>query len=400
MKNRPALALMAIWGVALPGYHYEFPRDHYNHPEYQTEWWYYTGNLHTAEGRKFGFELTFFRQGVDRSAQKTDVWDVRDVWMAHLALSDIDGGRFFHTERLNRAGAGVAGADQAQEAIWNGNWRAHIGDGTAQQLRAVADNFSVELSLKSVKPPVIHGVNGVSQKAQGAGRASHYISLTRLITHGMLTLDGKQYAVDGLSWMDHEFFTHQLEPDQVGWDWFSLQFDDGTELMLFRIRRQDGAIDSYSAGTYVDAKGRATHLSVRDFSLAPGRTWKRYPIAWDIAVPSLDLKLALSTRLPQQELTGAVTYWEGAIECNGTKRGAGYLEMTGYTAPVPLSAALTRSGVNGIWRNRAPVASKTAFPIAAAMTVIDVSPAPVASSSGRFTSTHSTLGSAKPSGRV
>ncbi len=239
-----------------------------------------------------------------------------------------------------------------------------------------------------------------ARRLKALGRASHYISLTRLVTHGTLTLDGKQYPVDGLSWMDHEFFTHQLEADQVGWDWFSLQFDDGTELMLFRIRRKDGTIDPYSSGTYVDARGHATHLAMRDFSLAPAKTWKKYPIAWNLAVPSLDLKLALSTRLPQQELTGNVTYWEGAIECTGTKHGAGYLEMTGYAAPVPLSAALTRSGVNGIWRSLAPVASKTALPMAAAITVMDVSPAPVASSSGRFTSTHSTLGSAKPSGKV
>lgn len=348
MKNRPAIALMVVWGVALPGYHYEFPRDHYSHPDYQTEWWYYTGNVHTAEGRKFGFELTFFRQGVERDAKPAEVWDVRDVWMAHLALSDIDGGRFFHTERLNRAGAGIADADEAQGAVWNGNWRAQVGDGTTQQLQAVAENFSFELNLKSAKAPVINGLNGVSQKAEGAGRASHYISLTRLVTGGTITLDGKQYTVDGLSWMDHEFFTHQLEPDQVGWDWFSLQFDDGSELMLFRIRRKDGTVDPYSAGTYVDAKGHATHLMVRDFSLASGKTWKSYPIAWNIAVPSLALQLSLSTRLPQQELTGTTTYWEGAVECAGTKHGVGYLEMTGYAAPVPLSAALTRSGVNGI----------------------------------------------------
>ena len=401
MKSRGAITLAVVWGLALPGYRYEFPRDHFNHPDYQTEWWYYTGNVHTQEGRKFGFELTFFRQGINREAQPDGAWDVRDVWMAHLALSDIDGGRFFHTERLNRAGAGIAGAEQTQGLVWNGNWQARIGDGVSQQLAAVADHFAFEFDLHSAKPPVVHGVNGVSQKAEGEGRASHYISLTRLVTKGTITVDGKPYGVDGLSWMDHEFFTHQLEANQAGWDWFSLQFDDGTELMLFRLRRKDGGVDPYSAGTYVDARGIATHLTARDFSLAPGKTWNRYPIAWDIAVPSLALRLSLSTRLPQQELTSkAATYWEGAIECNGTRHGSGYLEMTGYAAPVPLSAALTRSGVNGIWRSRAPVASNTALPMAAAITVMDVSPAPVASSSGRFTSTHSTLGSAKPSGKV
>ena len=180
--------------IALPGYHYEFPRDHFNHPEFQTEWWYYTGNLHAADGRRFGFELTFFRQGVDRSAtQPASVWDVRDVWMAHLALSDIDGHRFFHTERLNRAGPGLAGADLDQARVWNGNWQAqwHARD-ARRNCSAVADSFSFDLSLHSEKPPVIHGENGVSQKSRGAGHASHYISFTRLATRGTIVLDGKQ----------------------------------------------------------------------------------------------------------------------------------------------------------------------------------------------------------------
>ena len=216
----------------------------------------------------------------------------------------------------------------------------------------VADNFSFDLSLRSEKPPAIHGQNGVSQKAEGVGRASHYISFTRLITDGAITMDGRRYAVEGLSWMDHEFFTHQLEPNQSGWDWFSLQFDDGSEMMLFRLRRKDGAMDRYSAGTYVDPRGRTTHLSVNDFTLAPGKIWTsplttgRYPIEWSIRVPSLGLELALNTRLPQQELTGktraAPTYWEGAIECSGAKNGrpvkaVGYLEMTGYAGPTPLA---------------------------------------------------------------
>src|SRR5712691_5954838 len=299
MKNRPALALILAvhlfgasgspYRLALPGYRYEFPRDHFNHPEFQTEWLYYTGNLHTAEGRRFGFELTFFRQGVDREDRPVNVWDVRDVWMAHLALSDIDGGRFRHTERLNRLGAGIAGADQAQARVWNGNWQARWRL-NSQELQAAADDFSFELSLRSEKPPVIHGNNGVSQKAEGPGRASHYISLTRLAASGVMVIDGRQFAVEGQSWMDHEFFTHQLESNQSGWDWLSLQLDDGSEIMLFRLRRKDGSADPYSAGTYVDPQGRTVHLPASDFSLAPGETWTHYPVQWMIRVPSLGLE--------------------------------------------------------------------------------------------------------------
>ena len=339
--------------LAVPGYRYDFPRDHFNHPEFQTEWWYYTGNLHTVDGRRFGFELTFFRQGVNRETKATsNIWDVGDVWMAHLALSDIDGHRFFHTERLNRAGAGLAGADLTQSRVWNGNWQARWeNDGARQHLQAVDSRFSFELTVKSAKPPVIHGMNGVSQKSEGLGHASHYISLTRLITSGAVTLDGQRFAVEGTSWMDHEFFTHQLEPNQVGWDWFSLQFADNSELMLFRLRRKDGSVDPYSAGTYQDAQGRATHLTASDFTLTPGQPWSspdtgaRYPIAWTIRVPSLGIDTALTTQLPRQELTGkgpgSLAYWEGAIDITGMKNkqaihGVGYLEMTGYAAPVSM----------------------------------------------------------------
>jgi predicted secreted hydrolase len=351
-------SLKDTYRLALPGYRYVFPQDHFNHPEFQTEWWYYTGNLHTAEGKRFGFELTFFRHGVDRSQRSRNLWDVSDIWMAHLALSDVDGGRFFHTERLNRSGPGVAGADAGKARVWNGNWEvdwkldpAKPGGFAVQDLRAVAAQFTIDLAMRTDKPPAIHGASGVSQKAEGAGRASHYISLTRLLTRGTLELDGKRYAVEGLTWMDHEFFTHQLEANQSGWDWFSLQLDDGSELMLFRLRHKDGSEDPYSAGTYVDPQGRTRHLSANMFLLVPGKTWSspktggRYPIEWTIKVPSLQIDAALTTRLPQQELTGGgkigMNYWEGAIDISATRqgrplKGSGYLEMTGYAGPVTM----------------------------------------------------------------
>ena len=321
-----ALAAILIFAVAKPVYRYEFPRDHYAHPEFRTEWWYWTGNLRDSAGRRFGFELTFFRQAVnEKNRTPRDPWDVTDLYLAHLALSDVATGRFHHAERLNRAGPGLAGA------MWNGNWRASL-----TQLDAVHEAFHLQLAFSTSKPPVIHGVNGVSQKAAGEGHASHYISFTRLETRGTLTLEGRKFELEGSAWMDHEFFTHQLEPDQAGWDWMSIQLDDRRELMLFRLRRKDGSTDPYSAGTFIDAAGRARHLGVGDFTMTPtGERWNKYPVAWRVEVPSLGLRLDASTPMRYQELGGELKYWEGAMDFSGTAKGVGYLEMTGYAGPPP-----------------------------------------------------------------
>lgn len=341
--------------LALPGYRYEFPRDLFSHPEFQTEWWYYTGNLRTRQGRAFGFELTFFRQAVagreNRPGPSPSPWDVQDLYLAHFALSDLDGGRFLHDQRMNRAGPGLAGVSFEARRIWNGNWQVQW-SGEEQRLQAIGRSHAIRLALRPAKPPVVHGVDGVSQKAERAGRASHYISFTRLDTTGTIEVEGERYEVEGLSWMDHEFFTHQLTREQAGWDWFSLQLDDGTDLMLYRLRRVDGGVDPYSAGTYIDAAGRARHLASSDFRLEPrGRTWKsratggNYPLEWTITIDPLALSLQLSTPLQAQEIVSrhpsVPSYWEGAIRVTGTRAGSpitgsGYLEMTGYDRRVVL----------------------------------------------------------------
>jgi len=343
--------LAAQYRTALPGYRYEFPRDHFNHPDFQTEWWYYTGNLKSAAGHRFGFELTFFRQAVSRDSAKAATWEVRDLYLAHLALSDLDGVKFYHSERTNRSGPGIASVNESLGRIWNGNWQVQW-HGSDQELNATDKHFQLHLVLHPEKPPIIHGENGVSQKAQGPGRASHYISLTRLATSGAIDLGNKKFEVTGIGWMDHEFFTLQLEPGQVGWDWLSLQLDDHTELMLFHIRRKDGSIDPYSAGTYVDAIGKATHLRCSDFKLEPvGEKWlspftgAAYPIHWKMAIPRLGIELEAKTPLASQELTSHAkfvpNYWEGAIVLTGRRHtkslsGVGFLEMTGYDHPVEL----------------------------------------------------------------
>jgi predicted secreted hydrolase len=339
----PLIALAAVWLSAQPGYRYEFPRDHFDHPGFRTEWWYYTGNARAADGRRFGFELVFFRQGERRGeSENPSVWRVDDLYLAHLAWTDIDGRRFRYYRRLNRAGPGVAGASEEEGRIWNGNWEARwqLPEG-AQTLTAIADDLRLALRLTPTTPPVIHGENGISVKSEAAGAASHYVSFPRLTVQG--TLNG--VAVTGTAWMDHEWFSHQLEPGQRGWDWFSVQMDDGTELMLFQLRRMDGAIDPHSSGTYVARDGRATHLARSDFELTPEEWWTsrktgaRYPIRWRIRAPSLRIDLVCAAALDAQELAGekeSPGYWEGAVVYTGSRTGVGYLEMTGYGKPMRL----------------------------------------------------------------
>jgi predicted secreted hydrolase len=350
---QPVELVAAQYRTALPGYRYEFPRDHFDHPDFQTEWWYYTGNVKSSDGHRFGFELTFFRQAVSRDAAKIHLWDVRDLYLAHLALSDLEGHEFYHEERTSRAGPGLAGVSATDGRLWNGNWQIQW-QGGEQQLQAANARFQLEFTLHSAKPPIVNGENGVSQKADGPGRASHYISLTRLATNGRITLGGKIFDVTGLAWMDHEFFTHQLENNQVGWDWCSVQLDDATELMVFRIRRNDGSTDPYSAGTFVAADGTSTHLRSSDFSLQPlQESWTStsnhavYPIRWAISIPKLGIALAVQTSLPSQEITGGTkitpSYWEGAVTFTGHKQklpaaGVGYLEMTGYDRPFQMGS--------------------------------------------------------------
>ena len=348
----------SAWKAADPGYMLVFPRDHAAHPDHRIEWWYYTGNLRASDGsRRFGYQLTFFRVGVDRQPLNPSRWAVRDLYMAHFAVTDVERGAHHVAERLNRAGIGWAGASTETLHVWNDGWAVTVEEGEQRIHRLVAASddggLALDLRLEAAAPPVPHGVNGFSQKGAEVGNASHYYSLTRLPTTGRLTVGGETVEVGGLSWMDHEFGTSFLEPAQAGWDWFSIQLDDGTDLMVYVMRRIDGSRDPRSSGTIVSPAG-VTHLRADDFRLTPGRRWTSpasgaaYPVAWRIAVPPYGLELDVAAAVDAQELeTGrstGVTYWEGAIDVRGTRdgapvTGAGYLEMTGY-AGAPMSTVL------------------------------------------------------------
>jgi len=338
--------------LAVPPWRFEFPRDHAAHPAFRTEWWYYTGHLH-AGGRPFGFEVTFFRVALPGPAPgpASSAWRARHVVFRHLALTDERAGRFRHDERAERAALGLAGADSARYDVWLGDDRATLAaDGRTHLVRAGGSGVTLDLALVPRKPPVIHGRDGVSQKAAGEGNASHYASLTRLEASGRLVLDGDTLAVRGRAWMDHEFASDGLRGTHTGWDWFSVQLDDGEDLMLYRLRRRDGSVEPASSGTWVAADGRARHLPLEAFEVQPLGEWRsprtggRYPSGWRLRLPGERLELTLTPVLADQELVvesmGGLAYWEGRVRVAGRRgerrvSGEGYVELTGYAGPPP-----------------------------------------------------------------
>jgi predicted secreted hydrolase len=331
--------------LALPGRKLTFPADHYSHPDFKTEWWYYTGHLETDSGRNYGYQVTFFRFGVrDRQAAPKDQPLFTELYMAHFALSDIAAKQFRFRERINRGYSDKAGAATDRYLVWNEDWKVE-GDERNHLIQVNDRGTRLRLSLKSLKAPTLHGENGLSQKGEGAGRASYYYSLTRLQTEGELTIGSKKEKVRGLSWMDHEFGSNQLREDQVGWDWFSIQLDNQTELMLYLMRRKDGSVDPYSSGTLMSANGTTKHLNLTDYRVEVLDRWKsqtsgaNYPMKWKVTVPGEGIELEINPVFPQQELitnrSTKVTYWEGAVGIKGKFRdkpvtGNGYVEMTGY----------------------------------------------------------------------
>lgn len=337
--------------LALPGRKLFFPADHYSHPDFKTEWWYYTGHLETGSGKRYGYQVTFFRFGVrDRQKDVKEQPPFTDLYMAHFALTDIAAKRFIYRERINRGYGQKAGAATDRYLVWNEDWRVE-GDEKNHRIYVNDRGTILQLSLKSLKPPVLHGQNGLSQKAEGVGRASYYYSLTRMQADGELTVAGKKEKVRGLSWMDHEFGSNQLGEDQVGWDWFSIQLDNGTELMLYIMRRKDGSVDPYSSGTLVNPDGTTRHLSRKDFRIEALDRWKSsrsgasYPMKWSVAISAEAIELRITPVFPDQELitnrSTRVTYWEGAVSISGTFKdkpvtGAGYVEMTGYAGKLTL----------------------------------------------------------------
>ena len=346
------LASSFSYRLAVPNRTISFPQDHFSHPDFRTEWWYYTGHLETEGGRSYGYQVTFFRYGLrDRQNAQSKVPPMfTDLYMAHFALSDKKSKKFVFRERVSRGRNGKAGASTARFLVWNEDWKVEL-KGKSHVITVKNRHRVLRLRLTPLKPPVLHGQNGLSQKGEGKGRASYYYSLTRLQTDGEIESDGKMEKVRGLSWMDHEFGSDQLGDGQVGWDWFSLQLENQTELMLYIIRRKDGSADAFSSGTLVYKDGTTRHLLLGDFEMQVLHKWKSpqsggiYPMGWQVSIPAENINLEVLPVFPGQELdtrkSTRVTYLEGAVRIQGvvgekSVGGVGYVEMTGYAGRLKL----------------------------------------------------------------
>jgi predicted secreted hydrolase len=322
----------------------EFPADHGPHLDYQTEWWYYTGNLVVAGGQRFGYQLTFFRRALTPPPlriERESAWAADQVYMAHFALTDVAGRRYWAFERFARGAAGLAGAQAAPYHVWLEDWQVEEVEPGVTRMRAAQDGLALDLVLTDRKGPILQGDRGYSPKGPQPGNASYYYSLTRLETSGTVQVADAVHEVTGLSWMDHEWSTSALVADQVGWDWFSIQVDDGSELMVFQLRKEDGSIDPFSSGTFVAPDGSTRHLGRDEFEIRVEDAWRSphtgatYPARWTVTVPAVELALEIEPHVADQELTLSYAYWEGAVRIEGERagqaiRGNGFIEMTGY----------------------------------------------------------------------
>ena len=323
---------------------FHFPADHGPHPEFRNEWWYVTGNLADATGRSFGYQLTIFRIALSPTAPPLDSpWRTNQIYMGHFALTDGADHRHYGFERFSRGALGLAGAQAAPFRVWLEDWALTGGESDLfpLRLRAREGDIALDLTLATGKPLVLQGEQGLSQKSAEPGNASYYYSHTRMPTQGTVHVGGQSFTVSGASWLDREWSTSALGPDQSGWDWFALQLDDGRDLMFYRLRRKDGGMDSFSKGILVEPGGQTRLLRGNEVELQPLGQWvsphtrDRYPAGWRLRLPAAKLDLTVTPKVADQEMRLTVRYWEGAVAVSGQAgdrpvTGQGYLEMTRY----------------------------------------------------------------------
>jgi predicted secreted hydrolase len=330
---------------ALAPRQFTYPADLGPHLAYQTEWWYYTGNLESPDGRHFGYQLTFFRRGLSPTAiDREGSMATREIYFTHFAITDVAAGTHSVDERFSRQADGLAGAQASPYKVWLEDWQVQSIDqvGNSLHLQARSGGQALDLQLHADKPYIANGDNGLSAKGPQLGNASYYMSGTRMAAQGHITANGHTFAVTGLSWFDHEWSTSALSEEAVGWDWFSLQLSNGRDLMFFQIRNRDGTLSPVSSGTLVEPDGSVVHLKHDDVKITVDSTWRSpesgadYPSTWRLRVPSQGIELHIEPWLADQENRVSVTYWEGAVQATGTQAGVtlsgnGYVELTGYS---------------------------------------------------------------------
>jgi predicted secreted hydrolase len=340
----------AGYARALEPRDFVFPDDHGPHEDFRTEWWYVTGNLDADDGRAYGFQFTIFRSALAPTPPGgPSAWATNQAYMGHFALTDVASEDFRAAEVFARGGGGLAGASARPFRVWLEDWTLASTQadtaGSVFPLRLAADGRGVELelALRAGKPHVLQGVDGLSQKGAEPGNASYYYAHTRMPTTGRIVLDGDTIAVEGLAWLDREWSTSALSGDQVGWDWFALQLDDGWEMMVYRLRLRDGSADPLSDGVLIDPRGRRVPLAWgREVLVETAGVWtspldgSRYPSGWRIRVPERGWDLRVEPAVLDQELRVAFRYWEGSVRVSGVGEGTrpvagrGYVELTGY----------------------------------------------------------------------
>lgn len=328
---------------AIEPFDWDFPEDFGAHPDFLTEWWYYTGNVETEDGRRFGYQFTIFRRAISPADNSTDSeWRTNQVYLAHFTVSDIESNEFYHDQRFSRGSAGLAGATvDPVYRVWLEDWEilAQNGDASLVSIQAESDEFSINLTLEQTKAPALQGDNGLSQKSNTEGNASYYYSLSRLVTTGAIIIGDETFTVSGNTWKDHEFSTSALGTNALGWDWFGLIFDNDTELMIGQIRLEDDSTESTFGGLIIYPDGSSEYLSASNFTINAIDTWTsphtgaEYPSGWEISVTTSQetFNFTVTPLMLDQELADTdPTYWEGAVQISGDVTGYGYAELTGY----------------------------------------------------------------------
>lgn len=342
--------IAALSGTDTEGYsiadepiEFVFPDDHGAHPEFRNEWWYFTGNLYDEDGRRFGYQMTIFRIAISPTDfERESEWATNQIYMAHFTVTDVESGKFYCFEKFNRGALGLAGFAEDGFRLNVEDWYiSGTGDGDFPwQLYAEKDDITLSIEVNPQKGIVFQGDNGLSSKSVDGSSASYYYSVTRMETEGYIEIDGERFNVSGNSWLDREWSTSALSQDQAGWDWFSIQLDDGTDIVYFQLRYKDGSPYPYNEGLIVDAEGNTVTLGTGDIKLTVLEIWQSplggvYPVKWQAEITSLGRTFIISAVFPEQELDLSTRYWEGAVNIYNNENpeeavGVGYLEMTGY----------------------------------------------------------------------